>query len=51
LIALGGLKFACLFVASALVDNLGRRPLLLMSVAGMILFGAGQFGRYDQQYQ
>jgi MFS family permease len=37
MIALGGLKLACLFVASALVDKLGRRPLFLISVTGMIV--------------
>ena len=34
---LGFLKLASLFVASALVDKLGRRPLLLLSLSGMIV--------------
>lgn len=37
LVALGAFKLVCLFVASALVDRVGRRPLMLWSVAGMLL--------------
>ena len=37
LIALAFLKLACLFVSSSLVDNLGRRPLMLFSAMGMAL--------------
>ncbi|KAL7570497.1 hypothetical protein ACA910_004278 [Epithemia clementina (nom. ined.)] len=37
LFGLGFVKLATLFVASALVDKLGRRPLLLVSLSGMVV--------------
>ena len=37
LISLAFLKLGCLFVSSSLVDNVGRRPLMMSSTFGMVL--------------